>query len=74
MLKKYKGIIFNVIMALVMAGSMAGVFGPENPAPTDDQLNVVFDQVDAAVTAVWTVGNAILLAVNKYLANKAKKE
>lgn len=60
MLKGYKTIIFNVVMGLVM---ILRALSPESELPDAENVEDTIDSLDAALTAVWGVGNIILRAI-----------
>jgi len=60
MLKGYKTVAFNVVMSLITILTM---FNPGSELPDAETVQGGIDAVEAAVVAVWTVGNLILRAV-----------
>jgi len=60
MFKGYKTVAFNVLMSLVTIITM---FNPGSELPDAETVQGGINAVEAAVVAVWTVGNLILRAV-----------
>ena len=61
-IKGWKTILFNIIMTVVMLISVWGGFG-DAPAPTGEDIQSAIDQLDAAIAAIWGIGNLILRAI-----------
>lgn len=60
MLKGYKTIIFNVIMTVVMILSL---WNPGSEVPDAATVGNTLDVLDAAIAAIWGLGNGLLRAV-----------
>ena len=59
-LKGFKTILFNVVMTVVMCFRL---WMPEAELPGEADVTAAVDALDAALTAVWGVGNLLLRAV-----------
>ncbi len=59
-LKGYKTIIFNVLMSLTM---VIRLWKPEVELPEATAVSGALDSLDAALSAIWGVGNIWLRAV-----------
>ncbi len=59
-LKGFKTIAFNVIMVVVMG---VRVINPEAELPDEAAVEATVMSLDAALTAVWGIGNIILRAI-----------
>lgn len=59
MLKGYRTVIFNTLMALLMILSATGVITPEE-VPDGETVNVFLDNLEAVIGGVTVVVNIIL--------------
>lgn len=59
-LKGYKTVGFNIVMAIV---AVVVILSPETEAPSAEDVQGAIDAVEAAVVAVWSVGNVVLRAI-----------
>ena len=67
-MKGYKTIIFNTLMTVV---AVVKALNPDTEAPSAEDLQAAVDSVDAAIAAVWGIGNVILRAItNSPIFNK----
>jgi len=71
MLKGYKTIIFNAIMTIIM---VMNLWGQGGDLPDAESVSSALDAVDAALAAVWGIGNAILRAITDTPIFKSKDE
>lgn len=60
-LKGWKTVAFNVVIVVVFALNQVGAFG-NDAAPTGEQIHAGLDGLDAALTALASIGNIILRA------------
>lgn len=59
-MKGYRTIIFNIVMTISMG---LALWMPEAETPDAETVNTALDNVEAAITAVWGIGNMILRAI-----------
>lgn len=60
MLKGYRTIIFNVAMSAIM---VIRLWNPEAEVPDAASVDAAIGHVDAAIAAVWGLGNMLLRAI-----------
>jgi hypothetical protein len=59
-LKGYRTVVFNAIMTLTMIYTL---WQPDAVLPDAETVNQTLDTVEAAIAALWGVGNVVLRAV-----------
>ena len=59
-LKGWRTVTFNVIMTLIMTYML---FKPNADLPSANDVNGALTSVEAAITAVWGLGNVFLRAI-----------
>jgi len=59
-LKGFKTIAFNLIMTLTMVYQM---WQPDVELPDAEQVTGAIDSAEAAITAIWAIGNMWLRAI-----------
>jgi len=58
-LKGWKTVAFNLIMPLML---LLAAYSPGQELPDGEQIQHGLDTTEAAITAIWTIGNLVLRA------------
>jgi len=59
MLKGYRTVLFNIVMAIVAMLQALGAFG-DTKIPTSEDIGHAVDALDAVLVFFWGLGNIIL--------------
>lgn len=58
--KGYRTVLFNIVMAVVM---ITKSLNPDMESPSAEEVQQAVDMLDAAIAAVWGIGNVVLRAI-----------